>query len=284
MKKITLSFLVLATVLSLSCQEMEAVSDNTDNTGTETPEKPDDQPQKPTEAIEYDRTEWTVEASHELFNVNGNKEGNSLTSAIDGDPATNFCLVRPGKQYGIKVPKEDEVYFIIDMREAQAVNYFRLAWRHDGTSEMWCRIYQFDRISGSNDGINFTKIATRVKTGADNPSQNSSVIALPDTEYRYYKFTTTNPVCWTWSGEEADCPYANLGLTAGNSNQINEIYLGYDPEISYSGKEFDSSAFHGKKLAAFGNSITAGDNSWAFQLRYLLDFGDFYNGAVGGAI
>lgn len=51
-----------------------------------------------------------------------------------------------------------------------------------------------------------------------------------------------------------------------------------------SGKEFDSSAFHGKKLAAFGNSITAGDNSWAFQLRYLLDFGDFYNGAVGGAI
>lgn len=284
MKKITLSFLVLVTVLSLSCQGMEAVSDNTDNTGTETPERPDDQPQKPTEAIEYDRTEWTVEASHELFNVNGNKEGNSLTSAIDGDPATNFCLVRPGKQYGIKVPKEDEVYFIIDMREAQMVNYFRLVWRHDGTSEMWCRIYQFDRISGSNDGINFTKIATRVKTGADNPSQNSSVIALPDTEYRYYKFTTTNPVCWTWSGEEADCPYANLGLTAGNSNQINEIYLGYDPEISYSGKEFDSSAFHGKKLAAFGNSITAGDNSWAFQLRYLLDFGDFYNGAVGGAI
>lgn len=51
-----------------------------------------------------------------------------------------------------------------------------------------------------------------------------------------------------------------------------------------SGKEFDSSAFHGKKLAAFGNSITAGDNSWAFQLRYLLDFGDFYNGAGGGAI
>jgi lysophospholipase L1-like esterase len=43
-------------------------------------------------------------------------------------------------------------------------------------------------------------------------------------------------------------------------------------------------AFEGKNLATFGNSITAADNSWAYQLSKKLNFGNLYNGAVGGAI
>jgi lysophospholipase L1-like esterase len=42
--------------------------------------------------------------------------------------------------------------------------------------------------------------------------------------------------------------------------------------------------FEGKSLATFGNSITAAENSWAYQLSSTLKFGNLYNGAVGGAI
>ena len=42
--------------------------------------------------------------------------------------------------------------------------------------------------------------------------------------------------------------------------------------------------FEGKNLVTFGNSITAAENSWAYQLSKALKFGSLYNGAVGGAI
>ncbi|MCM1176855.1 MAG: GDSL-type esterase/lipase family protein [Bacteroidales bacterium] len=236
------------------------------------------------EAVEYYRTDWAVYASHELFRTENDAEKNSLTSAIDGNYTTNFCMVRPGQSFGgVSVPGGDEVYFIVDMREEKKVNYFRLVWRHSGTKEMWCRIYRFDQIAGSNDGINFTSIASMVKTGGEDPAQETGQIVLPATEYRYYKFVTTNPACWTYPGE--DCPYMEqYGNPAGKSNQINEIYLGYDPDLKYGDAQPDITAFSGKSLAAFGDSITSGKNSWAFQIRYVLGFGEFYNGAVGGAV
>lgn len=45
-----------------------------------------------------------------------------------------------------------------------------------------------------------------------------------------------------------------------------------------------TSAFVGKNLVAFGNSITAATNSWAYQVQTGLGFRHLYNGAVGGAI
>lgn len=44
------------------------------------------------------------------------------------------------------------------------------------------------------------------------------------------------------------------------------------------------SVFKGKNLVMFGNSITAAENSWAYQTSKRLEVGNFYNGAVGGAI
>lgn len=287
-------FLCAALVaVAFSCSGVDGMADDNGGAGTENPEHPEnpgqpenpvgaEQPDYPTEKVEYDRTGWSVTASHELFN--GTAEKNSLSSMTDGDLTTNLCLVRPGQRHnGVEVKKGDEVWFTVDMGSSQWVNYFRLVWRHEGTKEMWCRVYQFDQIAGSDDGVNFTKIASRVRTFAENQSRNSGVIALPATQYRYYRFITTNPVCWTYPVD--GCPYeSQYGNPAGKSNQINELYMGYDPSADYSGKEFSSSVFHGKRLAAFGNSITAGDNSWAYQVRYTLGFGDFYNGAVGGAI
>ncbi len=54
--------------------------------------------------------------------------------------------------------------------------------------------------------------------------------------------------------------------------------------LVYSMVQDKGSSFEGKNLAAFGNSITAAPNSWAYQLSKELKFGNFYNGAVGGAI
>ena len=44
-----------------------------------------------------------------------------------------------------------------------------------------------------------------------------------------------------------------------------------------------SSAFEGKNLATFGNSITAAANSWAYQTEEKLRFANLYNGAIAGA-
>ncbi|SFE60261.1 GDSL-like Lipase/Acylhydrolase family protein [Chitinophaga sp. CF118] len=46
----------------------------------------------------------------------------------------------------------------------------------------------------------------------------------------------------------------------------------------------DTSVFEGKNLATFGNSITAAENSWAYQLFNELKFKNLYNGAIGGSI
>ncbi len=45
-----------------------------------------------------------------------------------------------------------------------------------------------------------------------------------------------------------------------------------------------SSAFEGKNLATFGNSITSAANSWAYQVHRNLRFGNLYNGAVSTAV
>jgi hypothetical protein len=45
-----------------------------------------------------------------------------------------------------------------------------------------------------------------------------------------------------------------------------------------------SSAFEGKNLATFGNSITAATNSWAYLTQKRLRFANLYNGAISAAI
>lgn len=45
-----------------------------------------------------------------------------------------------------------------------------------------------------------------------------------------------------------------------------------------------SSAYEGKNLAVFGNSITVAANSWAYQIHRNLRFGNIYNGAMSAAL
>lgn len=44
------------------------------------------------------------------------------------------------------------------------------------------------------------------------------------------------------------------------------------------------SVFKGKNLVTFGNSITASKSSWAYKTYKELEFGNLYNGALGGAV
>ena len=46
------------------------------------------------------------------------------------------------------------------MKQSQSVNYFRI--RHRNTNGVFIRWYGFDQILGSNDGENFTLIASNI--------------------------------------------------------------------------------------------------------------------------
>ncbi len=160
---------------------------------------------------DYPRDTWTMTASHPLFN-DGN---NALENAFDNDPSTYFALVRPGKSFsGVSVPIDEGIYFIVDMKEELEINYFRL--RHRDQSQLFIRYYKIQEISGSNDGTNFTTIATNVEiTNAGMAAIESPDIEIPLSTYRYVKF-----YC-----KDSDCFYTGSG-NQGSSAQFSELYLG----------------------------------------------------------
>lgn len=172
---------------------------------------------------DYPRTGWTMTASHELFKTTADDEKNSLSSALDDDLATNFCLVRPGKKFGnapsVEVPSGEAIYFTVDMQKSQEVSYFRI--RHRNTTQAFVRWYSFDEIAGSNDGVNFEVIATNVVvTDATIAAQQESPdIAIPKSAYRYLKFYA----------QSANCFFQSSYTSQGSSVQIQELYLGLNP-------------------------------------------------------
>ncbi|HQB27367.1 MAG TPA: Ig-like domain-containing protein [Paludibacter sp.] len=172
---------------------------------------------------DYPRSQWTMTASHDLFKSTNDTEKNSLLAAFDGDLTTNFCLVRPGKGFGtaprVDVPSGEAIYFIVDMKQSQSVNYFRI--RHRNTNEVFIRWYGFDQILGSNDGENFTLIASNIviPDAANGPQQESPNIPIPRSSYRYLKFYA----------ESAACFYQSSFTSQGSTVQIQELYLGLNP-------------------------------------------------------
>lgn len=173
---------------------------------------------------DYPRAGWTMTASHALMIATGNPEGNSLSAAIDGDLATNFCLVRPGKTSGngtgiVSVPSGEAIHFTVDMKTPQEVNYFRI--RHRNTTQTFVRWYAFDEILGSNDGTNYEVIAKNVviPDAITGSLQESVNISLPKSKYRYLKFYA----------QKAQCFYQSSYTSQGNTVQIQELYLGIIP-------------------------------------------------------
>ena len=159
---------------------------------------------------DYVRTSWTLTASHELF-VEGT---NSLTSPFDGDESTWFALVRPGRKYkDISVPAAEGIYFIVDMKVAQPVNYFKI--RHRNDNQLFLRYRMIEEISGSNDGVNFTSVAKDVAvTDYQVAEMMSPKIKFAQANYRYLKFYCKKDACFD--------------ATQGASAQLSEFYLGIE--------------------------------------------------------
>lgn len=172
---------------------------------------------------DYTRTSWTMTASQAMFKSANDAEKNSLQAAFDGDLSTNFCMVRPGKNFGtnpnVVATLDDALFFVVDMQQSQDVNYFRI--RHRDVSTAYIRWYRFDEISGSNDGVTFQSIATNVViTNAGTASiQESPDISIPKSNYRYLKFYA----------KDAACFYQSSYTSQGSSVQIQELYLGVKP-------------------------------------------------------
>ncbi|MDE6623304.1 MAG: Ig-like domain-containing protein [Alistipes sp.] len=171
---------------------------------------------------DLDRTGWEISAnSGSISGTAGSK-----TAAFDGvfDPAV-FKDVK-GSNFGLSKPTDDssEVWFVVDMQSERSVNYFRLMHQSCRNTDRSCRWRKFSAILGSNDGENFTAIATDVEVPNlefatnidpnDGGSRNidkfhtSSNIRLPETvKYRYLKFVGKK-ACFT--GTAKTCQIAEL--------------------------------------------------------------------------
>lgn len=178
---------------------------------------------------------WTMTFSDELLTpdveklVNG--RNNSLTAMLDGRTVatrggTDDAALTNGTAFCVKnrgTAADHEAYFIIDMGRPQLVNYFRISNISTHKDDVRTRFYKFNKIEGSNDGNSFTSIETElnfkdVQAGIEN--RNSGNITIPESNYRYLKFT--------FKGTECFGPDGQAGATA----QIEEFYLGYEDEAA----------------------------------------------------
>lgn len=160
---------------------------------------------------DYSRTGWAVSIEPlQMFS----ETGNSLEGLLDGDDATFLGIVKPGKTYGgftnPSVANGGYAHFIIDMKEAKTVNYFRIRHKNARPELRWRK---FTEISGSNDGTTFTTIAKNVAV-TDYDKADILItpnIPFPEVNYRYLKFYGNTTDCWD---------------TTLNSLQMSELYLG----------------------------------------------------------
>lgn len=182
-----------------------------------------------TDPNDLDRTGWTI--SDQTGTING--AGGNATAAFDDE--FDACFYRDGEakgsNFGLNKQKADGVqtYFVVDMKAEQSVNYLRIMHISCRNGDRACRWTKFAEILGSNDGTNFTSIATDVTipdleyaTGTDpndggkrnlDKARTCSNIKFTKSSYRYLKFVGDN-TCFN--------------KDSGNTVQIAELYLGLD--------------------------------------------------------
>lgn len=193
--------------------------------------------------VKEDRANWTMTCSQNpLPDVTG--RNNSLTAMLDGDFNSTFCITRPGKNSGgvnlstsanpgIDMSKY-EIYFVIDIKEAKDINFFRI--RHlsvNNKSDRGVRLHKFSEIWGSNTGNeeDFTRIddgngVDFLAISQDLTRATTGNIAIPKTSYQFYKFLMRGSECYDPGDVGTDGSSNN-----GNTAQIKEFYLGYDPAL-----------------------------------------------------
>ena len=173
---------------------------------------------------------WTMTFSDDLLTpdverlVNG--RNNSLTAMLDGRTVatrggTDDAALTNGTAFCVKnrgTAADHEAYFTIDMGQQRAVNYFRISNISTHKDDVRTRFYKFNKIEGSNDGNSFTSIVTELNfkdVQAVIENRNSGNITIPESNYRYLRFTFKGTECFGPDGQ------------AGGTAQIEEFYMGY---------------------------------------------------------
>lgn len=83
--------------------------------------------------VDIERTRWTVTTSHPC--PSDAAVGGAPEKLIDEDMLSCILMVKPGKTLGgVTVDADEEVYFVIDMQQSNAFDYFRLRHRSNNTS------------------------------------------------------------------------------------------------------------------------------------------------------
>ncbi len=198
-----------------------------------------------TDPKDLDRTGWMVsESSHALP---GAPKENSNTALFDGkfDPnlfkdvtGSNFGMATPTKKSAAPAPiidatKDKEIWFVVDMQQERPVNYLRIMHNSCRNTDRVTRLKKFAEILGSNDGQNFTSIATdAVIPGLEHAAgidPNDGVsrnidkyrtcpnVKFPKSSYRYLKFVI----------DDSQATKTN-SVGGGTTVQIAELYLGLD--------------------------------------------------------
>nr|WP_302831563.1 discoidin domain-containing protein [uncultured Bacteroides sp.] len=156
---------------------------------------------------------WTVDTS--VTYMKDGKKTNYVPDNTSGKPehlfddntATFLSLPKiNAANKKVATWKNDEIYFIIDMKTQQEFNFFVLKHRTGGGSSV---LYlQKAKIYGSNDNVQFTQIGNEItiKSGTNNLAETG--------KYRYVKVQYTGYT--TTSGNTVQIGEFNLGLNYAN--------------------------------------------------------------------
>lgn len=153
--------------------------------------------------VDIERTGWTVTTSHSC--PSDAAVGGAPEKLIDEDMLSCILMVKPGKTLGgVTVGADEEVYFVIDMQQSSAFDYFRLRHRSNNTSAN-LRVKKVS-VFGSNDNETFDEL---VKDASIATNVTEVTVTLPQVcNYRYFKLVVTG---WNTAGNTIQMSDFNIG-------------------------------------------------------------------------
>jgi uncharacterized protein YjdB len=201
----------------------------------------------PRNTAESATTPWTMTTTPAVTNTATVFDG--IYRKVYADADVTWLSIAAGTNHG-NVTESSPLEFVVDMKLPQVVNVFKIIHRAGPNTNRLVRIFGFDEISGSNDGENFTTIATMVEVAdAQSPlyCAISETVFENSTAYQYIKFTCkTKNFCFIYgiagypgvsklldaNRNPDNDPNINNGNIQNHSNgqggsaQLQELYLG----------------------------------------------------------
>lgn len=133
-------------------------------------------------SVFLDRSHWKIAASYQGISDN-TVGGTAPEFMIDGNSATSFVFVKPGKTYGgLTVEENDIPSFTVDMKTPHSFNCVSYTHRTGNATE-WLRARQLS-VYGSNDSISFTPLLEHYAVDYTK-NANELLLSFNEATYRY---------------------------------------------------------------------------------------------------